>query len=293
MKGRRLLTGSSGKNGTRCVGALADKALVPVVARKGSAVLEEWMPGTPLNDGVAGADVLERCGELLGSIHGAAVPRSLVEAYGPGQEEVRQRIDRLNSEIDELTRTSLITPEFASQLVDTARCAAPADASVGFVHGDFSPENIVRDPGDSLYCIDNVKVALDAYDWDLARTRYLWPMDETQTSGVLWGLQPIPRFPEPGTFEVLDDQRPGPLNFVPAWASAHLVCPSQSHQTEGAFTANSRLKLTGRCMGESGERCQLSGDRRCCRVWYVVVTREHDALLQESSIQRVPRGGAQ
>jgi aminoglycoside phosphotransferase (APT) family kinase protein len=187
LKGRRLPSPERAERMHEMVGALADKGLAAILARKGSAVLEEWMPGTTLNDGVAGADVLERCGELLGSIHGVAVPRSLVDAYGPGPDVVRQRIDRLNSEIDDLTRTSLITPEFASQLTDTARCAAPADASVGFVHGDFSPENIVRDPGDSLYCIDNVKVALDAYDWDLARTRYLWPMDETQTAAFFEG----------------------------------------------------------------------------------------------------------
>jgi thiamine kinase-like enzyme len=187
LKGRRLPSPDRARRMHEMVRALADKRLVSVVARQGDAVLEEWMPGTTLKDGEASADLLERSGELLGSIHGAAVPGFLVDSFGPGAAGVRERIEKLKSEIDELARTRLITPELASQLAETAQSTAPSDASVGFVHGDFSPENIVRDPSDRLYCVDNAKVSLDAYDWDLARTLYLWPMDEIQTEAFFTG----------------------------------------------------------------------------------------------------------
>jgi hypothetical protein len=197
LKGRRLPSPDRARRMHEMVLALADKPLVSVVARGGDAVLEEWIPGTTLSDCVASADVLERCGELLGSIHGCAVPRFLVDSYGPGPSVVLERIDRLKSEIDELARTGLIAPEFASRLAGTAQSSAPSEAAVGFVHGDFSPENTVRDPGDRLYCVDNAKVALDAYDWDLARTRYLWPMDESQEEAFFRGYH---RFRESSKF---------------------------------------------------------------------------------------------
>ena len=187
IKGRRLPTPDRARRMHELVRVLANERLVSVLARKGDAVLEEWMPGMTLSDGIQNPHVVERCGELLGSIHGAAMPRCLVDSYGPGPAVVRDGIDRLNSEIDELIRTSLITAELASQLAETAKRTAPGEASVGFVHGDFSPENIIRDPSDRLYCVDNVKVALDAFDWDLARTRYLWPMDEIGTQAFFAG----------------------------------------------------------------------------------------------------------
>ena len=198
LKGRRLSSAAHAGRMHQIVGALPEKGMPNVVATHGVAVLEEWVRGTALRAGRVSPDESRRCGGLLGSIHAAHVPTSLAHtAYDSGRALVQRRRDRLLSQLRELIEGGVVSSEFASQLVDIAALAAPDLADVGFLHGDFCPENIIRDPAGRLWCVDNATVSLDAHDLDLSRTVYRWQMTPIETVNFFDGYS---RHRDPASF---------------------------------------------------------------------------------------------
>ena len=87
---------------------------------------------------------------------------------------------RLERDIRALVQHGALDGLEGAQFIDLAESHAPHTFAVGLVHGDFCAENMVlRAPG-NVYVIDSEKLSIDAYDYDLARTWYRWPMTAAQ-----------------------------------------------------------------------------------------------------------------
>jgi fructosamine-3-kinase len=65
----------------------------------------------------------------------------------------------------------------AARLRNVAADSVPGSSSVGIVHRDLWPRNVVIDKHGTPWIVDNGNVAYGAHEFDLARTDYLWPMD--------------------------------------------------------------------------------------------------------------------
>jgi len=152
-------------------------AFSPVLACAGAALLTPWVDGAPLHTaGWSAADV-RGAGELLAALHRTAPPRGATPV-----EDVRVAgyFSRLAAHLRALARHALISPVEQQVWLDAARAHAPAVAATGIIHRDICAENLVRRRGGDLCVIDIETLTLGAYDYDLARTWYRWPLDAAQ-----------------------------------------------------------------------------------------------------------------
>jgi thiamine kinase-like enzyme len=130
--------------------------------------------------------LLQQCGALHGFMHSNPLPHNCpYRCYTTPQEwcnELKQRLE-------ELTTAGSLKPDEARRAFDCAVHAAPSAYDVGFVHRDFCAENIVLGPTGQMWVIDNETVGVDAYDYDLGRTWYRWPMNRRQWQAYLEGYR--------------------------------------------------------------------------------------------------------
>jgi hypothetical protein len=206
LKGRRFDQPSHAEGFERLAGLSRLEGLPRVLARQGSATLEEWVPGTPLSEAPLSPALLRACGAVLGRLHALPAPPSEAAAAP----DVHVRRAALESQLGELERLSLVPSRLARRVRRLVGAEAPASATVGFIHRDFCPENLVLGPGGRPVAVDNTTLAIDCHDFDLGRTWYRWPMTEAQWAPFTEGYR--------------DHRDPGP--FVAHrrfWATAALV----------------------------------------------------------------------
>lgn len=173
VKGRRFGGPGAAARMVDIARALALPRLPRVLARRGVAVLKEWIAGSALDASAATPDLLRSCGALLAAIH--RVP-SGDGAWRAGALPLRDRTTATVAGLARLEALGWLTAGEARRLLKLVEAGAPRTAELGFIHRDFCAENIVLGPGGELYVVDNETLAYDAYDFDLARTRYRWPM---------------------------------------------------------------------------------------------------------------------
>jgi GT2 family glycosyltransferase len=164
-KGRVLQTERQAATVARWAPELPTGSVARVLACHGRALIEEWIPGTPLDQAPDVAGHLRPCGRLLAMIHAGAP----VEARPTGDAEPRAGLLAL-------VERRALEPAIAEHAERLARRCAPARASRGRCHGDFAAENIVLRPDGALCLIDNETLDLGPLDYDLARAWYRWPM---------------------------------------------------------------------------------------------------------------------
>ncbi len=157
------------------LGPLGDRHFPRIVARRGLAMLLQWIEGAPLSPRRCQADVLRHCGFLHGWIH-AQGPGG-APATGPGSEPDWGA--RLEAAAEILARSGMLAHK-AGELISQARMHLPRAVARGIGHGDFCAQNLIVQQPDRIYVIDNETLGVDALDWDLARTWYRWPMRPDQ-----------------------------------------------------------------------------------------------------------------
>jgi hypothetical protein len=154
------------------------------LGRRGRALLVEWLPGAPLRPDQCTEALLHRCGALHATIHRVLVP----SRPRPG---LRRRPEPWETRLDGHLRTLVSGGALSAAEARAARGLAqrlgPAETSLALCHGDLCRENIVTDAAGHARIIDNETVALDACDYDLARTWYRWPMTSRQRAAYLGG----------------------------------------------------------------------------------------------------------
>jgi len=186
FKGRVLQSDQQATTVARLVAGLEPGAAARVLARHGRALLEEWVAGTPLDQGPATERYLRVCGRLLAWIHRGAPERDL--ALTDGAEP--------HAGLAALVERGALDAGLAHRAEALARRFAPVRASCGLCHGDFTAENIVIRPDGAPCLVDNETVDLGPHDYDLARTWYRWPLAPEPWAELLAGYGEV-RSPAP------------------------------------------------------------------------------------------------
>ena len=187
LKGRRLRSAMEAER-IEYILRCADHPCFPqVLARHHTAILSDWIDGTPLNQVPLTSDLARRCGALHGALHGIPLPPDTPHRPHTGHGSA----DRLRQGLDQLVQTGLIEEGEARALLALALDYAPATSAVGFVHCDFCSENIVRRESGDLRVVDHDTLTVAAMDYDLGRTWYRWPMSPSLRAAYLAGYDSV------------------------------------------------------------------------------------------------------
>ncbi|MGH7963155.1 MAG: aminoglycoside phosphotransferase family protein [Candidatus Binatia bacterium] len=206
LKGRRCETSDQAERIEYLARFLNHQRFPKVLARCRSALLTEWIEGRPLTFADYKPDLLARCGELQGWIHRIPLPH----AASPDHLSLSSRRTDLDRSIQLLVAGGVLAKQEGRRIFDLAMAHAPDTFAVGFIHGDFCAENIVLRPPEHISVIDNDTVLIDAYDYDLGRTWYRWPMNRTQIEVYYSGYR---QYRSPDSF----------ITHFPYWAVSALV----------------------------------------------------------------------
>jgi Ser/Thr protein kinase RdoA (MazF antagonist) len=206
VKGRRVETPAQAHRIAELLPRLDARHFPRVLARRGRALLEAWVPGTALARLTAGELVYRRCGRILGSIHVAPRPGRMATAPA----SAARRLAVAERQLAELESLGALSVASSRQALCHLRDNVPDRAAVGVIHRDFCAENIVCTPAGSLYVVDNETIRVDIPEFDLARTWYRWPMTPPQCAAFLTGYRSRR---DPSSF----------LRHFPFWAIAALV----------------------------------------------------------------------
>ena len=183
LKGRQVESASRGSMLERLSGLLADLPFAAVLARRGEAVLEEWVSGPSLDTVAMTPDLAESVGLILGRV-------ARVGEGSPLIGDLKRRPDSLwqtlEGGFDELRVAGAMTTDAFESLLKRARANTPDVLEAGLVHLDFKPQNLILTPAGPLV-IDNELVDHGPLDMDLARTWYLWPMSAALQAQFLRG----------------------------------------------------------------------------------------------------------
>ena len=220
MKGRTLANAAVAATMAGILAELDRESFARVLARRGRALLEEWVDGELVDDERLTDRELRSCGRVLGQLHAARPAR----AGSPGQSQ-----ERLFSRLDELVDRGVIGRGPARHAAALARRFAPARGSQGLCHGDFCGENIVMRTDGSPCVVDNETVGVDLHEYDLARTWYRWPIDAERWREFVAG------------YAERRDPRPF-LNHLPYWVVRVLVDATHYRLRFGEQAAQAPLR---------------------------------------------------
>ncbi len=140
-----------------------------LLAANSRAIVEEWIEGVSLRDAPVTESILFDCGRLLGTIH------SLPCSGKSGSHNTVCYGHWFDSSMFRLLLDGVFDRSLARRIRDIATSHQPAVAEYGVTHRDFCAENLVLREG-RIYAIDNLLLAARAFDEDLARTWYRWPL---------------------------------------------------------------------------------------------------------------------
>lgn len=204
LKGRRVETSAQAERMEALVSRLDRRHFPRVIARRGAAVLEEWVEGRRVTSRRPGTRVLRSAGEILGAVHALDVPA------GDGVPSPRRRLEIVAEQSAALRAEGAITADALDRVVEVAHAWVPGEATRGVIHRDFCAENLVRSAAGRLRAIDNETVQPGVHDFDLARTWYRWPMTPAEQAAFLGGYR---RHRDPAAY----------LSHAPFWIVAVLV----------------------------------------------------------------------
>jgi len=219
-KARRLGSPAAAARVEAIVGRLDPARFPRVVARRGAALLEEWVAGESLAAAAPEAAHLRWAGETLAAVHGAPPP--------PGARAARPR---LGADLAWLVQAGALGAAEAEALRARAGAAPPAGRAI--LHRDLCPENVVADPAGRLVAVDNDAVRVGAPAEDLARTLYRWPMRPAEEALFL------------GAYEAAGGDA-GPFRAARAWWTvavlAHAARVRRARGYAGAGETLARLR---------------------------------------------------
>lgn len=174
LKGRRTATPEQAARIVRLGREIGVPEIVPPARHAGCAILYGWSEGEVVDPTAARPRLLRDCGALHGRIHAIPVPPQTIADYGPAAGELEARTNRAAAD---LGNRGIIPASWVGRVAEVMASSPPAPApAVGYCHGDLCPENVVRDRRGGLVLIDDETFSVNPLDYDLARTRYRWPM---------------------------------------------------------------------------------------------------------------------
>jgi aminoglycoside phosphotransferase len=183
LKGRRVESTTVAERIEDLSRLLDHRHFPRVLARRGCALLMEWVEGRPIAASDCHPDLFRRCGALQGALH------SIPIAPIPARQHSQNWQARLDEKIEVLVRHDALGRRDGKEALELAIADAPDFFAVGFSHGDFCLENMVVRPPGHVYVVDNESLLIGAYDYDLARTWYRWPMHSSERKAYFMGYE--------------------------------------------------------------------------------------------------------
>ena len=185
LKARRLKSAQRADTVVRLRGVVG-AGFAPILARRGDAMLLEWVEGRSLASLEAIAcDVLRRCGRMLGALHRLPC-EPLPNGTSARPAELFAKLER---DAELVVAARLLDPELARRALADADANRPGEPTLGIIHKDFCAENIVLAPDGALVCVDDATLSTGPHDLDLARTWYRWPMQARESAHFTGGYQ--------------------------------------------------------------------------------------------------------
>jgi aminoglycoside phosphotransferase (APT) family kinase protein len=185
LKARRLKSAQRADAVVRLRDAIG-AGFAPILARRGDAMLLEWVEGRTLAslESIPG-ELLRRCGRMLGALH-----RLPCESLPDGtSESPGELLAKLERDMDLVRSAQLVDPDLSRRALAGADANRPEEPTLGIVHKDFCAENIVLASDGSLVCVDEATLSTGPHDLDLARTWYRWPMQARDSAHFAGGYQ--------------------------------------------------------------------------------------------------------
>lgn len=183
LKGVRLMDPDQAARVAGLAAALGD-GVPRVLARRGAALLTEWIDGDALSAADCDDALLRTCGAWHGWVH-ALRP----EADARAANLLRLWRGQLPSHLEALRAAGLLTAGEVGRLTEIAARHAPSRAAGGISLIDYCPDNIVRRASGVPCFIDIETLNVTPTDHDLARTWYRWPMSAEQRAVYLQGYR--------------------------------------------------------------------------------------------------------
>ena len=144
-------------------------------------MLIEWVNGKSISSAENSSELLARCGNIHYSIHSTHMPDKVTKPYLKKKNtDASKGIELIRSQVEELCEKAILEKSDGKILLKLIETHIPSDFEYGLVAGDFCAENLILNHYEKIFLIDNEKLSIDAYDYDLARTLYRWPMSPDQ-----------------------------------------------------------------------------------------------------------------
>lgn len=143
-------------------------------------ILEEWIEGESLCQLSPEPEDVMEAARILAELH------STTPDFSDWRESARG-VDSMKAEalkqLVELHHRGVLTLEKKRQAEKFLERAEPDHAAIGYVHGDFCGQNLVKDNSGQIWVVDNELLDLGCLDYDLGFCWFRWPL-----SGALWQL---------------------------------------------------------------------------------------------------------
>ena len=187
FKGRYFLSAARAEVAWRIHERFGSPILAKAIARRDEAMLEEWVEGSVLAGGPITPALLRQAGRLLGSLHACPAPDIDDVAHEPlGIEGWLRRTD---DNLDLLEDQGVLSAPVVARLRDVVRARRAEAVTIGVVHRDLCPENLVLRPDGELVSVDNGSLTIGSIAEDLARVRYRWPMSVRELEAFCAGYE--------------------------------------------------------------------------------------------------------
>jgi Ser/Thr protein kinase RdoA (MazF antagonist) len=153
-----------------------------VLACRGPYVLEEWVEGAVLEGREISPAQAQACGTLLAELHLTALP-----AHSPSRPQGSELAAESRARLHELAAAGALTTLESTRLAEGLLAQVPADVRQGLIHFDFCGENLVWAEGRGVVSIDNERLRMGPFAYDLGRTLALWQLPEQAQQAFLSG----------------------------------------------------------------------------------------------------------
>jgi aminoglycoside phosphotransferase (APT) family kinase protein len=187
LKGRCFRTSVLAEVAWRIHKTAAAPFLARVVSHDAEAMLEEWVEGEILVEGHVGHRCVRDAGRMLGTLHCCPPPATDDIAFRPL--DARGWVRKTEANLRTLRDCGVVSPECADRLQRLAMSHLPARATLGVVHRDLCPENLIRDAQHRLVSVDNGSLTIGTIEEDLCRVWYRWPMTADERAAFIDGYQ--------------------------------------------------------------------------------------------------------
>lgn len=158
-----------------------------LLARRQSAMIEEWIPGRSAAEDRYNIGLLREAGTLLASIHSVVTPNYSFAKL----RTIDDRVRRLERQTGDLLERGRLTAQEVATILDMAQRHRPEALDAGIVHRDFAAENLVIGEDANIWIVDNETMTYDVFSYDLARTWYRWPLVGQAITHFLTGYQRV------------------------------------------------------------------------------------------------------